>query len=169
VLTLAVKTAGCDYAFTGDFIWVINNASDLLKMRNHMTISDESVYGGMLALGANIDLDNVTIKNNGMSNKTFAGSFDGRMFTLSNELFHVVKDVTNIEGLDWQIRGNIIGLNFNLVDADGAPVATIQKKLVSIRDKYCLGIYKPEQEQVVVAIFIQLQKMLEDRAESSSS
>ena len=101
--------------------------------------------------------------------KHFITMADGRMFTLSNELFHVVKDVTNIEGLDWQIRGNIIGLNFNLVDADGTPVATIQKKLVSIRDKYCLGIYKPEQEQVVVAIFIQLQKMLEDRVESSSS
>ena len=46
--------------------------------------------------------------------KHFITMADGRNFTLSNEIFHIVKDVTNIEGLDWQIRGNIIGLNFNL-------------------------------------------------------
>ena len=110
VLTLVVKTAGCDYAFTGDFIWVINNASDLLKMRNHMTTSDESVYGGMLALGANIDLDDVTIKNNGMSGKTFAGSFDGRMFTLSN----MKADTGNI-GLFGHVSGTVKNLKFTNV------------------------------------------------------
>ena len=109
-LTLAVKTAACDYAFTGDFIWVINNASDLLKMRNHMTTSDESVYGGMLALGANIDLDDVTIKNNGMSGKTFAGSFDGRMFTLSN----MKADTGNI-GLFGHVSGTVKNLKFTNV------------------------------------------------------
>ena len=99
--------------------------------------------------------------------KHFITMADGRNFTLSNEIFHIVKDVTNIEGLDWQIRGNIIGLNFNLVDADGRPVATIARKLVSVHDKYCIGLYQPEQEQVVVAIFIQLEKMLEARREDN--
>ena len=94
---------------------------------------------------------------------------DGRSFTMSNELFHIVKDVTNIEGLGWQLRGNIIGLTFNLVDQNGQPVAKVGKRMVSIHNKFSIGIYQPEQEQVVVAIVIQLEKMLEARAESASS
>ena len=91
---------------------------------------------------------------------------DGRNFTLSNEILHVIRDVTNIEGLGWQLRGNIIGLTFNLVDENNQPVATVGKRMVSIHDKYCIDIYQPEQEQAVVAIVIQLEKMLEARIES---
>ena len=36
---------------------------------------------------------------------------DGKKFELSNELFHLIKDIINIQGLGWQIRGNILGLN----------------------------------------------------------
>lgn len=94
---------------------------------------------------------------------------DGRNFTLSNELFHVVKDITNIEGLGWQIRGNIVGLCFNLLDEAGQPVATVDQKILSVHDKYTIDIYQPEHEQVVVAIVIQLEKMIEARQESESS
>ncbi len=84
MLTLTAETDTATYKITGDFIWVINSASELLKMKNHMTTADETIYNGMLALGADIDLSNVTIKNNGLSGKTYAGTFDGRMHTLSN-------------------------------------------------------------------------------------
>ena len=35
---------------------------------------------------------------------------DGQKFTMSNELFHVFKDVTNIEGLGWQLQAIVIQL-----------------------------------------------------------
>ena len=98
--------------------------------------------------------------------KHFITMADGRKFTLSNEIFHVIKDITNIEGLGWKIRGNLIGLNFNLVDENERPVATIGKKMISMHDKYSIGLYQPEQEQAVTAIFIQLEKMLEARREN---
>lgn len=94
---------------------------------------------------------------------------DGRKFTLSNELFHIVEDITNIEGLGWQIRGNVLGLNFNLVDEFEHPVASIGKKMISIHDRYSIGIYQPEHEDVVVAIVIQLEKMIKAREENKSS
>ncbi|MBQ9046768.1 MAG: LURP-one-related family protein [Solobacterium sp.] len=94
---------------------------------------------------------------------------DGRNFTLSNELFHIVDDITNIEGLGWQIRGNVLGLAFNLVDADEQPVASIGRKMISIHDKYCIDIYQPAYEDVIVAIVIQLEKMMEDRRDNESS
>ena len=46
----------------------------------------------------------------------FVDMADGRHFQLSNELWHLIKDITNIEGLGWQLRGNIAGLNFQLYD-----------------------------------------------------
>lgn len=98
---------------------------------------------------------------------------DGTAFELSNELWHLIKDVTNVEELGWQLRGNIMALNFQLYDADGSVIAVIGQKMFSLHDKYCIDIYKPEHEQKVIAILITLQHMIRDRenaaAASSSS
>ena len=93
---------------------------------------------------------------------------NGTAFELSNELFHLIKDITNIEGLGWQLQGNILGLNFELYDENGAIIAVIAQKMLSLHDKYCVDIYQPEHEQTVVAILITLQHMIRDRANAAS-
>ena len=99
----------------------------------------------------------------------FVTMADGTGFMLSNELMHIVKDITNIEGLGWQLRGNALGLNFELYDERGAVIAVIAQKMFSIHDKYCIDIYNPEQERRVVAILITLQHMIKDREASRGS
>lgn len=103
----------------------------------------------------------------------FVTMADGKKFEVSNELFHIIKDITNLEGLGWQLRGNILGLNFELYDENGGVIAVIAQKLISIHDKYCIDIYQPEYEKEVVAILITLQHIIKDRenaqAASSSS
>ena len=94
---------------------------------------------------------------------------DGQVFELSNELFHLIKDISNIEGLGWQLRGNILGLNFELYDENGGVIAVIGQKLFSMHDKYCVDIYRPEYEKTVVAILITLQHMIRDREAAASS
>ncbi|MDO4865212.1 MAG: LURP-one-related family protein [Clostridia bacterium] len=94
---------------------------------------------------------------------------DGDRFEVSTELLHLVKDINNIEGLGWQLRGNVLALNFELYDSDGSIIAVIGQKVVSLHDKYCVDIYKPEHEQKVVAILVTLQHMIRDRENSSSS
>ena len=94
---------------------------------------------------------------------------DGTAFELSNELFHLIRDVTNIVGLGWQLRGNILGLNFELYDQNGQIIAVIAQKLVSLHDKYCIDIYRPEYEKTVVAILITLQHMIRDREKRNSA
>ena len=94
---------------------------------------------------------------------------DGTEFQLSNELWHIVKDITNIEGLGWQLQGNIMGLNFQLYDSDGSIIAVISQKMLSIHDKYCIDIYRPEKEDTVVAILVTLQHMIRDRVYVSFS
>ena len=71
--------------------------------------------------------------------------------------------------LGWQLRGNILGLNFQLYDADGGIIAVIGQKLLSLHDKYCVDIYRPEAEPVVVAILVTLQHMIKDREARASS
>ncbi len=94
---------------------------------------------------------------------------DGLQFELSNEFFHIVKDITNIEGLGWQLRGNILGLNFELYDGNGNIIAVIGQKMLSIHDKYCIDIYRPEFEEIIVAILVTLQHMIRDRESSGSA
>lgn len=93
---------------------------------------------------------------------------DGRRFTLSNELFHVFKDITNIKGLDWKLKGNVIGLNFTLFDQNSEPVASIGQKMISLHNRYSIDLYQPQHEKMVVAIVIQLQKMLTARRENDN-
>ncbi len=101
--------------------------------------------------------------------RRFISMENGVDFELSNEIFHIVKDITNIEGLGWQLRGNILGLNFELYDAMDSVIAVIGQKMVSIHDKYCIDIYREDCEKEVVAILIALQHMIRDRENAASS
>ena len=94
---------------------------------------------------------------------------DGFQFQLSNELWHIYKDITNIEGLGWQLRGNMFELNFELYDQEERVIAVISQKLLSVHDKYAIDIYQPDKEPVVVAILITLQHMIRDRQRRRSS
>lgn len=94
---------------------------------------------------------------------------DGLQFVLSTELLHLVKEVINIQGLGWQLRGNIAELNFEIYDRDGAVIAVIGQKIISMHDKYCIDIYRPELEPIVIAILITLQHIIRDRENARSS
>ena len=98
----------------------------------------------------------------------FVTMADGTRFEVSNELWHLVKDINNIEGLGWQLRGNIMALNFELYDRDNSIIAVISQKMFSLHDKYSIDIYRPEYEDKVVAILVTLQHMIRDREASSA-
>ena len=98
----------------------------------------------------------------------FVTMADGMTFEVSNEFFHLIKDITNIEGLGWQLRGNVVGLNFELYDRDESIIAVIGQKAISLHDKFCIDIYRPECEHTVVAILVTLIHMMKDRENSVS-
>lgn len=112
---------------------------------------------------------NISRKLISLHERHFIEMADGVSFELSNELFHLVRDITNIEGLGWRLRGNILGMNFELYDAFGGVIAVIGQKMFSMHDKYCVDIYQPDREAYVVAILVALQHMIRDRQAASSS
>lgn len=111
----------------------------------------------------------ITKKMFTMHERHFVTMSDGFKFELSNELWHIYKDITNLEGLGWQLRGNMFGFNFELFDSSNQPVAIISQKMFSLHDKYCVDIYQPEQEAKVVAILVAVQHMIRDRETARSS
>ena len=88
---------------------------------------------------------------------------DGQSFELSNEIMHIIKDVTNIEGLGWQLNGNCLELNFALSDTNGRIISSVGSKVFSIHDRFSIDIYQPQYEKEVIAIVITLQHMLQKR------
>lgn len=99
----------------------------------------------------------------------FVTMADGTEFELSTEILHLIKDIINIEGLGWQIQGNILQMNFNLLDPNGQIIAVIGQKFMSLHDKYSVDIYQPQFEEIVVAILVCLQHIVRDRESSANS
>ncbi len=135
VVTIVVTTGTHIYTIEGaKVVWTINTASDVLKMKNHLTVAaDGKTYSGMLALGQDIDLNGVTIKNSGLTGTIFAGEFDGRNYTLSN----IAANTGNI-GLFADVSGTIKNLKVTgTVSANtalivgGALTGTIENVYVS--------------------------------------
>ena len=88
---------------------------------------------------------------------------DGKSFVLSNELFHITQHVSNIKELGWKLKGNIFELDFALYDSEENVIAVIGQKLISMHNKYCIDIYRPEEEKTVIAILIALQHMMVEK------
>lgn len=94
---------------------------------------------------------------------------DGTQFRMSTELLHLIKEVINIDSLNWQLRGNITELNFEIYDQNDQVVAVIGQKMFSLHDKFCIDIYQPDKEETAIAILITLQHILRDREEAHHS
>ncbi|MBQ9065467.1 MAG: LURP-one-related family protein [Blautia sp.] len=158
-------------------------STKVLSLRHHIDITDDHeqvVYESnskVISIRDKTDITDaagrhvahIESKIFSLHERHFITMADGLKFEMSNEIFHLVKDITNIEGLGWQLRGNILGLNFQLYDSHGRIIAVISQKMLSLHDKYCIDIYMPEHEKIVIAILITLQHMMVDRAVSSSA
>lgn len=158
-------------------------STKIFSLKHHIDVTDETeqvVYQAKSKVFSFVDktdlydasekhIAHIQRKFISLHERHFVTMDNGQAFELSNELFHIMKDITNIEGLGWQLRGNILGLNFELYDSMGRIVAVIGQKMISIHDKYCIDIYQPQMEEIVVAIVITLQHMIADRKNASAA
>ncbi len=158
-------------------------STKIFSLKHHIDVTDETeqvVYQAKSKVFSFVDktdlydasekhIAHIQRKFISLHERHFVTMDNGQAFELSNELFHIMKDITNIEGLGWQLRGNILGLNFELYDSMGRIVAVIGQKMISLHDKYCIDIYQPQMEEIVVAIVITLQHMIADRKNASAA
>ena len=167
----------------GEPVRSLFTTSKVISLHKHTDITDENgnvVYHSSTKFPSLHDKTDITDKDGNqvahierkfftLHERHFITMADGVQFQLSNELWHVVKDISNIEGLGWQLRGNIVGLNFQLWDEKEKIIAVISQKMISIHDKYCVDIYQADKEKTVIAILVTLQHMIKDREASSAA
>lgn len=91
---------------------------------------------------------------------------NGRSFELSSEIVRVFQDSVHIEGLGWELEGDLTETNYDIWDEESNLIASVEHDRFSIHDKYMIEIYHTEFEEEVVAILVTLQHMIRDRERS---
>lgn len=146
---------------------ITNNAGEVVYSSRSKVISLHDKTDIVDRTGAQVA--HIERKLISLHERHFIDMAGGVSFELSNEILHIFKDISNIEGLGWKLKGNILGLNFELYDGAGNILAVIGQKMLSIHDKYCIDIYQPQYEKEIVAILVTLQHMIKDREAAASS
>ena len=104
-----------------------------------------------------------------LHNRYFVDMADGVSFQMESEWFHI-KDVVNIDELDWQLSGNnMLEFQFDIRDhASGSVVAHASRQVVSLHDTYTVDVYDRAKTDEVVAVFVVMKHILEHRQESAA-
>ncbi|MBQ3411991.1 MAG: LURP-one-related family protein [Oscillospiraceae bacterium] len=158
-------------------------STEFFSFRHHIEITDEAenlVYDSTSKFLSFRDKTDITRADGtpvahiekkilSLHQRHFVTMADGTEFELSTELLHLIKDIINIEGLGWQIRGNILQMNFELLDGNENIIAVIGQKFLSLHDKYSIDIYQPQYEETIIAILVCLQHIVNDREAASSA
>lgn len=96
-------------------------------------------------------------------NTHFVEMADGLKFSVSEELFHITKDVLRLEELGWELRGDFFGHNYEIYDENGALLAQCHKKWVTLHDIYCIDIMDDSKADLLVAVFVVLGHIITDK------
>lgn len=167
----------------GTPVKTLYTSSKILTLHNQIDITDENENPVYQSRSKFLSLhDRTTIsKANGelvakmyskilsLHERHYVEMADGKKFMIASELWHIAKDIINIEELGWTINGHILQMNYYINDEKGNVVGVVGEKFLSIHDKFCIDIYQPEYEEEVVAILVTLIHMLQDRRTASSS
>ena len=128
-------------------------STEIFTLHHRIEITDESgnvVYRAQTQFPSLHDKTNITDADGrqvahiesklfSLHERHFVDMADGTSFELSNELFHIINDITNIEGLGWQLRGDILALDFRLYDENDQLLANISQKFLSLHAAHDRG------------------------------
>lgn len=88
---------------------------------------------------------------------------NGEEFEIRTELFHVMKDVINIDSLGWQLQGDILQHDYQLADGMGNIIATAHHKWVSVHDVYYIDVIDEAQIDRIICVYVALEKIIRER------
>ena len=88
---------------------------------------------------------------------------DGEQVEVRTEWFHVMRDVIDLEGLGWQLRGDVLQHNYEFVNQLGAVLARTHQKWVSLHDVYYIDVLDESQLDRIVAIYVALERIIRER------
>ncbi len=109
--------------------------------------------------------DIATIKHKPISlHETHIVEFaDGEEVEVRTEWFHVMNDVINLEGLGWQMRGDVLQHNYEFISAEGDVLARTHQKWVSLHDVYYIDVLDESQLDRIVVMYAALERIIRER------
>ena len=87
----------------------------------------------------------------------------GEEAEVRTEWFHVMQDVIDLEGLGWQMRGDILQHNYEFVNSLGGVLARTHQKWVSLHDVYYIDVQDESQLDKIVAVYVALERIIRER------
>lgn len=88
---------------------------------------------------------------------------DGTEIELRTELLHLTKDVLDIDALGWQLTGDLLQHDYQLMDDQGQLLAKTHRKWLSLHNTYEVEVADEERMDLIVAVLVTLDKIVEDR------
>ena len=90
---------------------------------------------------------------------------NGQTVELRSELLHATKDVLDIEALGWQLVGDLVQHNYRLADVndEGRLLAQTHRRWLSLHNTYEIEILDEARADLIVAVLVALDKIVEDR------
>ena len=88
---------------------------------------------------------------------------DGERVEVRTEWFHVMNDVIDLDGLGWQLRGDVLQHNYEFVNQLGAVMARTHQKWVSLHDVYYIDVVDERQLDRIVCIYVALERIIRER------
>lgn len=139
--------------------------TDSYEIRDHAGRPRYSVWTEFLTLGHHIHVDDAQSGRE-------VGTIDERIFTLfhradvdaGGKIFEVKREITFFRpkytlSNGWRIKGDFLGWDYEITDADGSTVATVSKELFHLGDTYTLVTEKPENELAALLAAITIDMM----------
>jgi len=80
-----------------------------------------------------------------------------------SEWFHPIHPKIDAPGLGWQIQGDLLGHDFEVVDADGAVRVTVHRQWISIGEGYSVDIADAADVVPALALMVALERIVTDR------
>lgn len=87
----------------------------------------------------------------------------GEVIEISTDWFHLMDDVIRIDSLGWQLHGDVLQHNYELIDEHGQTAATTHHKWVSLHDVYYINVLNERELDRIVCIYVMLEKIIRDR------
>ena len=87
----------------------------------------------------------------------------GEKIELRTELFHVMQDVIDLEGLGWRLHGDILEHDYEILDQRGQTIASAHHKWVSVHDVYYIDVMDESQMDKIVCVYLALEQIIRMR------
>ncbi|NCB93885.1 MAG: hypothetical protein EOM40_15200 [Clostridia bacterium] len=109
------------------------------------------------------EIANIHRKVISIHERYFVDMSDGTSFEMRTEILHIIKEIIDIDALGWKIVGNFLEHDYEIQDSNGNVLAASHKKWVSIHEKYAIDIRDESQMDLIVAVYVVLEHILEMR------